>query len=82
VIPNAWFAATAIAVVVIYLTQGSPAHAGASYVPFWACFFGAIFSASVPGLTVVLSVRHLMRGARERRALASDSPALLPPSLD
>jgi threonine/homoserine/homoserine lactone efflux protein len=60
-----------------YVTQGTPAELGNDYIPLWAVLFMAILCGSVPVVTVVFLVRWLRSRARERRALASDTP--LPP---
>jgi DivIVA domain-containing protein len=65
------FAATAI-------TEGSPAQEGPNYIPLWACAFIAIVLSIVPGVSVFI----LAQRRRERRAIAPDSPELLPESLD
>lgn len=58
-------------------TEGSPAW-GANYLPPWVCAVIGFTGAIVPACTVVIVVRR----SRERRAIACDSPELLPESLD
>ena len=68
----------AIVFVVIAISEGSPAQEGPNYVPLWACAFMAIVCSIVPAFSVVILVQR----RRGRRAIASDSPELLPESLD
>lgn len=70
-----------IAFIAVYVTQNNPGEAE-GHVPLWAVLIVAILCGSVPVLTVVFSVRRLMRRARERRALSSATPVLLPETLD
>jgi ribosomal protein L40E len=67
----------AIGFVVTAISEGSPAQEGPNYVPLWACAFIAIVCSIVPAVSVVI----LAGRRRERRAMASDSPKLLPESL-
>ena len=64
----------AIVFVVIAISEGSPAQEGPNYVPLWACAFMAIVCSIVPAFSVVILVQR----RRGRRAIASDSPELLP----
>ena len=68
----------AIVFVVIAISEGSPAQEGPNYVPLWACAFMAIVCSIVPAFSVVILVQR----RRGRRAIASDSPELLPEGLD
>lgn len=68
----------AISFVAIAVTEGSPAQEGPNYIPPWVCAFIVIVLSIVPGFSVFILVRR----RRERRAVAPDSPELLPESLD
>jgi DivIVA domain-containing protein len=68
----------AIGFAVTAISEGSPAQEGPSYVPLWACAFIAVVFSIVPAVSVVILVER----RRKRRATASDSPELLPESLD
>jgi hypothetical protein len=64
------------------ITEGSQSQEGPHYIPPLVCACGALAAAAVPVLTVVVVVRRRRRRARERRAIAPDSPRLLPESPD
>jgi hypothetical protein len=68
----------AIGFIVTAIIEGSPAQEGPNYVPLWACAFLAIMLSIVPAASVVIVAQR----RREHRAMASDSPELLPDSLD
>jgi DivIVA domain-containing protein len=67
----------AIGFVVTAIIEGSPAQEGPNYVPLWACAFIAIVLSIVPAVSVVI----LAQRRKERRAIAPDSPELLPEGL-
>jgi hypothetical protein len=66
---------------VIVGTEGNPSW-GQNYFPPWACAVIAFTGAMVPAITVVVAVRRRRLRKRERRAIASDSPGLLPEGLN
>ena len=72
--------AAAIELPVGYASQ-NPA-AGKYFIPLAAVLPLTIVFASIPILTTVFSIRWLRRRARERRALAPETPLLLPESSD
>jgi len=71
----------AIALPIGYASQ-DPAKLGQFYVPLAAVLPMTIICATIPILTAVFSIRWLRRRARERRAVASDTPVLLPKTSD
>jgi hypothetical protein len=70
-----------VIVAVVIGTEGNPSW-GQNYLPPWTCAFIAFTGAMVPAITVVVAVRRRRLRKRERRAMASDSPGLLPESLN
>jgi len=71
----------AIALPIGYASQ-DPAKLGQFYVPLAAVLPMTIICATIPILTAVFSIRWLRRRARERRAVASDTPVLLAKTSD
>jgi hypothetical protein len=68
--------------IVMGIVEGSPAQWGANYLQPWACAVIGFTGAIVPACTVVVVVRRRRRRLRERRAIAPNSPQLLPESVD
>lgn len=66
----------------MYATQGTPAEAGADYLPRGQMLIATIIFASLPTLTAYFLIRRLRRRARQRRSPASDWQVLPPESLD